>query len=263
MSLFPCDATRDPFTPLPCDICNHDSTSSITRCKTCVIKPKILYIEDDERIRSVLTAALEDEGYAIVDAPDGETGVQLVGTESIELAVVDLRLPGMNGFDVVREIRRQSAIPIVILTAHGDSHDVVAGLEAGADDFLSKPIGAKELAARMRAILRRSNPPESSSPPPALKVGRITIKPSTHESFVDDAPIALTRTEFDVLVDLASHSPETVTRTALLDRVWGYDYLGDSRLVDMQIYRIRQKLALFGAEDKLLTVRGVGFKLVS
>jgi DNA-binding response OmpR family regulator len=221
-----------------------------------------LYVEDDERIRSVLTAALEDEGYEVVEASDGESGVELATSELIELAVVDLRLPGMSGFDVVREIRRQSAIPIVMLTAHGDSHDVVAGLEAGADDFLSKPIGAKELAARLRAILRRSNPPESNAPPSVLRVGRIAIKPSTHESFVDDSPIALTRTEFDVLVDLATHSPDTVTRSGLLDRVWGYDYLGDSRLVDMQMYRIRQKLALFGAEDKLQTVRGVGFKLV-
>jgi len=188
--------------------------------------------------------------------------VELVSTDSIELAVVDLRLPGMTGFDVVREIRRKSAIPIVILTAHGDSHDVVVGLEAGADDFLSKPIGAKELAARLRAILRRSTPSESPPTPSVVRVGRIEIRPSTHESFVGGEVLSLTRTEFDVLVDLASHSPETVTRAALLDRVWGYDYLGDSRLVDMQIYRIRQKLALFEADDRLQTVRGVGFKLL-
>ena len=231
-------------------------------CENRRIKPKILYVEDDERIRSVLTAALSDEGYDVIEAADGETGIALLGSHTPELAVVDLRLPAMSGFDVVREIRRQSAIPIVILTAHGDSHDVVAGLEAGADDFLSKPIGAKELAARLRAILRRSNPPESSLPPSVLRVGQISIKPSTHESFIDETAVSFTRTEFEVLVDLASHSPETVTRTALLDRVWGYDYLGDSRLVDMQIYRIRQKLALHGADDKLLTVRGVGFKLV-
>lgn len=227
-----------------------------------MIKPRILYVEDDERIRSLLGAALEDEGYDVVEAADGETGIGLVDSDSIELAVVDLRLPGMTGFDVVREIRRRSAIPIVILTAHGDSHDVVAGLEAGADDFLSKPIGAKELAARLRAILRRATPSDVPAAPASLKVGRITIRPSTHESFVDESNLSLTRTEFDVLVDLATHSPDTVTRTALLDRVWGYDYLGDSRLVDMQIYRIRQKLALFGVDDRLQTVRGVGFKLV-
>lgn len=240
----------------------HDCSSHCNQCENGNIKPKILYVEDDERIRSLLAAALEDEGYEVVEAPDGETGIDLIDADSIELAVVDLRLPGMTGFDVVREIRRRSAIPIVILTAHGDSHDVVAGLEAGADDFLSKPIGAKELAARLRAILRRSTTSDTQSPPASLKVGRITIRPSTHESFVDETTLSLTRTEFDVLVDLASHSPETVTRTGLLDRVWGYDYLGDSRLVDMQIYRIRQKLAIFGIEDRLQTVRGVGFKLV-
>jgi DNA-binding response OmpR family regulator len=231
-------------------------------CENGDIKPTILYIEDDPQIRTLLSAALEDDGYEVLQAEDGERGLEIAATTPIDLAIVDLRLPGMGGFDVVRELRRTSSVPIVIFTAHGDSHDVVVGLEAGADDFLSKPIGEKELAARLRAILRRAGNSGTGDVPRTLTVGRITLHPSTHEAFVDSHLVTFTRTEFEVMVDLAMHAPETVTRANLLERVWGYDYLGDSRLVDMQIYRIRQKLAVRAADDHLVTVRGVGFKLV-
>jgi DNA-binding response OmpR family regulator len=210
----------------------------------------------------VLSAALEDEGYDVVEAETGEIGINLVDQHPVDLAIVDLRLPGMNGFEVVRELRKKSTIPIVIFTAHGDSHDVVAGLEAGADDFLTKPIGSKELAARLRAILRRAHTSVENEAPRDLTVGEVRLQPGRHESFVGDATLALTRTEFEVIVQLATRSPETVSRTDLLDRVWGYDYLGDTRLVDMQIYRLRGKLAMHGLQDKIVTVRGVGFKLL-
>ncbi|MHB1090764.1 MAG: response regulator transcription factor [Ilumatobacteraceae bacterium] len=219
-------------------------------------------MEDDDKIRIVLSAALEDEGYVVVEAETGEIGVDLVDQHPIDLAIVDLRLPGMNGFEVVRELRKKSTIPIVIFTAHGDSHDVVAGLEAGADDFLTKPIGSKELAARLRAILRRAHTSIESEGSRDLTVGEVRLRPGTHESFVGDVALALTRTEFEVIVQLATRSPETLSRADLLDRVWGYDYLGDTRLVDMQIYRLRGKLAVHGLQDKIVTVRGVGFKLL-
>lgn len=198
----------------------------------------------------------------MVEAETGEIGINLVDQHPVDLAIVDLRLPGMNGFEVVRELRKKSTIPIVIFTAHGDSHDVVAGLEAGADDFLTKPIGSKELAARLRAILRRAHTSVGTEGPRDLTVGEVRLRPSAHESFVGDATLALTRTEFEVIVQLATRSPETVSRSDLLDRVWGYDYLGDTRLVDMQIYRLRGKLAMHGLQDKIVTVRGVGFKLL-
>lgn len=209
-----------------------------------------------------MRAALEDEGYVVVEVETGEIGINLVDQYPVDLVIVDLWLPGMNGFEVVRELRKKSTVPIVIFTAHGDSHDVVAGLEAGADDFLTKPIESKELAARLRAILRRAHTSVENEAPRDLTVGEVRLRPGTHESFVGDATLTLTRTEFEVIVQLATRSPETVSRTDLLDRVWGYDYRGDTRLVDMQIYRLRSKLAVHGLQDKIVTVRGIGFKLL-
>lgn len=224
----------------------------------------ILYVEDDEQIREMLTSALEQAGFTVHGAPDGESGIQTMYRVAADVVVVDLRLPGIDGFEVVRSIRSHSDVPIVILTAHGDSDDVVTGLEAGADDFLAKPIAPRELAARLHAVLRRMAPnhPQSGPHSTAVTVGAITVHPPLREVLAGGEQVGLTRTEFEVLLDLARHSPATVTRGDLLARVWGYDYLGDSRLVDIQIYRIRQKLAVLGCGQQLVTVRGVGFRLL-
>jgi DNA-binding response OmpR family regulator len=212
----------------------------------------------------MLTSALELEGFNVHGAPDGESGVRAIDHVSADVVVVDLRLPGIDGFEVVRKVRSRSDVPIVILTAHGDSDDVVTGLEAGADDFLAKPIAPRELAARLHAVLRRMAPnhPQSGPHSAAVAVGAITVHPPLREVLAGGEQVWLTRTEFEVLLDLARHSPTTVTRGDLLARVWGYDYLGDSRLVDIQIYRIRQKLAALGCGQQLVTVRGVGFRLL-
>lgn len=223
----------------------------------------ILFIEDDADIRGVISAALNDDGFTVTEATTGEEGLSLLEQSRCDLALIDLRLPGMNGIAVVRELRRATEMPLVILTAHGDSHDVVAALEAGADDFLNKPIGTKELAARLRAILRRTALIPDKDEPSELRLGPIVMHPATHQVFVDDREIGLTRTEYLVMLELMSRAPNTVSRMDLLERVWGYDYLGDSRLVDMQIYRIRAKLEPFGAKDKIITVRSVGFKLTA
>lgn len=223
----------------------------------------ILFIEDDTDIRQVISTALRDDGFSMSEATTGEEGLAMLESAPCDLALIDLRLPGMNGISVVREMRRATAIPLVILTAHGDSHDVVAALEAGADDFLNKPIGTKELSARLRAILRRTSLIPDKDEPSELRLGSLVILPATHQVFVDDSEVGFTRTEYLVLLELISRAPSTVSRMDLLERVWGYDYLGDSRLVDMQIYRIRAKLEPFGLKDKLATVRGVGFKLTA
>lgn len=222
---------------------------------------RILYVEDDPTIAQVISVSLSDEGFDVTLAENGATGISLAKDREFDLAIVDLRLPDVSGLDVVREIRKTTDIPIVIFTAFGDTQSVVAGLESGADDFLSKPIASLELAARLRAILRRTESNHGEDTPDQLSVGSLEMNLRTHSASVNGTPLQLTKTEFEVLRELMSRFPEVVTRMNLLERVWGYDYLGDSRLVDMQIYRLRQKLEERGHKDKLVTVRGVGFQL--
>jgi two-component system response regulator MtrA len=225
------------------------------------VSSRILYVEDDPTIAQVISVSLSDEGFDVTLAENGATGISLAKDREFDLAIVDLRLPDVSGLDVVREIRKTTDIPIVIFTAFGDTQSVVAGLESGADDFLSKPIASLELAARLRAILRRTDSQHGEDTPDQLSVGSLEMNLRTHSASVNGTPVHLTKTEFEVLRELMSRFPEVVTRMNLLERVWGYDYLGDSRLVDMQIYRLRQKLEEHGHKDKLVTVRGVGFQL--
>ncbi|MDA0192119.1 MAG: response regulator transcription factor [Actinobacteria bacterium] len=223
---------------------------------------KVLLIEDDPSIRQVISAALEIEGYVVHQFSDGESAVAEIAQVEPDVAIIDLRLPGINGLEVVRTIRPMTYAPLVILTAFGDSHDVVAALEAGADDFLSKPIANKELAARIRAILRRNRPPLNENPDTSdFQYENLVLSPLRREASIDGELIELTNTEFLVLLELMRISPNAATRQDLLEKVWGYDYLGDSRLIDMQIYRLRGKLAQHGLKDHLITVRGHGFKL--
>lgn len=223
--------------------------------------PRILYVEDDPTIAQVISVSLTDEGFGVTLAATGATGIELAATTEFELAIVDLRLPDISGLDVVQQIRNSTDIPIVILTAFGDTQSVVAGLESGADDFLSKPIATQELAARLRAILRRVSSEIEDETQTNISVGLLEMNTRTHSASVSGEPLNLTKTEFEVLRELMIRFPDVVTRMNLLERVWGYDYLGDSRLVDMQIYRLRQKLEAHGFKDKLITVRGVGFQL--
>lgn len=222
---------------------------------------RILYVEDDPTIAQVISVSLSDEGFDVTLAESGSTGIALAKNQEFDLAIVDLRLPDISGLDVVKEVRKLTDIPIVIFTAFGDTQSVVAGLESGADDFLSKPIASLELAARLRAILRRTETIHGEESPDQLSVGSLEMNLRTHSASVNGLALQLTKTEFEVLRELMSRAPEVVTRMNLLERVWGYDYLGDSRLVDMQIYRLRQKLEAHGHKDKLVTVRGVGFQL--
>jgi DNA-binding response OmpR family regulator len=239
-----------------------------------LVAATVLFVEDDDRIRLTLRMNLEDDGFRVLEARTGEEGVALaVGetAEPVDVAIVDLLLPGISGFDVVREIRRNSRMPIVILTAQSDTHDVVAGLEAGADDYVIKPVAPKELAARLRALVRRSTllaagptePGPADAGPVELVVGPLVIRPTSGDATWFGEPLTLTRTEFKILCELAAHPDQVVTREQLLERVWGYDYLGDMRLVDSQMYRLRGKLEPDTSEPKhLLTVRGMGYKLV-
>ncbi len=220
----------------------------------------ILLVEDDRRIRTSLRLVLEDEGNTVDEAESAEAALEMLGRRAVEVAIVDLMLPGMDGFELCRRLRASFDIPILILTARSDSHDVVAGLEAGADDYMVKPAVPKELSARVRALLRRSA--RSGSEPQRLAFGDLEIQPDAGVVRCGGAEVSLTKTEFGLLCELAQAPGRILTREILLERVWGYDYFGDGRLVDVHIRRLRTKVEADPAHPRhIVTVRGLGYKL--
>lgn len=221
---------------------------------------RVLIVEDDPGIRIVLRTVLQDEGYEVVEAATGEEGLALSTANAVDLALVDLRLPGIQGLDVVRSMRGHGNLPIMIVTAQSDSHDVVAGLEAGADDYIVKPFVTKEVAARVRALLRRSGPAER--PDGSLIIGDLEVRPHTAEVLLRGEHIPMSRTEFRVINELAQAGGAVLSRGDLLREVWGYSGLGDSRVVDNVIYRLRMKLEVDPTHPQiLLTTRGFGYRL--
>ncbi len=220
----------------------------------------VMVIEDDEAIRLVLRAFLEEEGHRVLEATTGEEGLVKVQDEQPDVVLVDLRLPGIHGFDVIRSLRAQSQVPIIVVTAQTDSHDVVAGLEAGADDYVTKPFVTKELSARIRAQLRRTSSTEVEPAP--LTCGQLQLHPDTAEVLLRGEPIMLSRIEFRVLQELLLARGRVLSRDELLRRVWGYGNAGDGRVVDNLIYRLRSKIEDDPANPAhLVTVRGFGYRL--
>jgi two-component system, OmpR family, response regulator MtrA len=221
---------------------------------------RILAVEDDERIRTAVRLALEDEGWEVAEAATGEDALQHFQNEPSDVVLIDIMLPGIDGFEVCRSIRRSSDVPIVMVTARADTHDVVAGLEAGADDYLTKPFAPKELSARIRALLRRARTSEVSSP--HLRFGDLEIVPDEGVVRRNGRDVHLTKTEFRVLVELAQSPGRVFSREVLLERIWGYGYFGDGRLVDVHVRRLRTKIEADPANPRhVVTVRGLGYKL--
>jgi len=225
----------------------------------------LLFIEDDRDIRAALRLALEDEGYKVFESPDGQSGLKTFASENVDLVLLDLRLPDMSGFDVCRELRSKSLVPIIMVTAQTDTHDLVAGLEAGADDYVTKPVVAKELAARIRAALRRTTLLSTSS----ATIDRFTVRDVEMRSdqgivLKGGIELPLTKTEYRLLHIFMENANKVLSRDQLLELVWGYEYLGDSRLVDAHIRRLRLKIEDIPDEPRIIvTVRGMGYRLLT
>ena len=220
---------------------------------------RVLVVEDDRSVRETATLLLERAGLRVTAVADGRQALEEVASHRFDLIVLDLMLPFVDGFEVCRTIRQDSQVPIVMLTARSDTADVVTGLELGADDYLTKPFQAAELLARIRAALRRPTADGSTS---RLQVQDLDIDAAGFRVSQSGRAVDLTATEFRLLLELARSAERVVSREELLERVWGYDYLGDSRLVDMAIKRLRDKLGDDAREPRYITtVRGAGYRL--
>ncbi len=219
----------------------------------------LLLVEDDPRIRGALRLALADEGYRVVEAATGEQALDhlAAGQPVPDVALLDLMLPGMDGLQVCARIRERGDLPIIIVTARTASHEVIAGLEAGADDYVTKPVDAGELAARIRALLRRTRNVGQDT----LELGELTVRVPEGRVLRDGRDLPLTKTEFRLLHTLVAARGAVVTREQLLERVWDYDYFGDTRLLDVHIRRLRRKIEHDPGQPRLIvTVRGVGYR---
>jgi DNA-binding response OmpR family regulator len=224
------------------------------------VSTRILAVEDDERIRTAVKMALEDEGWQVEEAETGEAALEAFNRRPSDVVLIDIMLPGLDGFEVCRSVRRTSDVPIVMVTARADTHDVVAGLEAGADDYLTKPFAPKELSARIRAHMGRARKPDATTT--TMRFGDLEIIPDAGVVRRAGTELHLTKTEFRLLCELASSPGRVFSREVLLERVWGYGYFGDGRLVDVHVRRLRTKIEADPANPRhVATVRGLGYKL--
>jgi two-component system response regulator MtrA len=218
----------------------------------------VLLVEDDASLRETTTLLLERSGMVVTAESDGLAAVERFRTGTFDLIVLDIMLPSMDGLEICRTVRRESQVPIVMLTARAETSDLVAGLELGADDYVTKPFDGPELTARTRAVLRRGG----SEPHAAvLRAGNLVVDPSAFRATKNDRALDLSATEFKLLIELMRHPDQVLTREVLLRRVWEYDYMGDSRMVDMAVKRLRAKIEDEPSHPQFITtVRGIGYR---
>jgi two-component system, OmpR family, alkaline phosphatase synthesis response regulator PhoP len=216
----------------------------------------VLLVEDEENLASLVRAYLEQEGYRVVWAGTGADALHTLDTEPVRLVVLDLNLPDLDGLDVCKQIRSRWSVPVVMLTARDEEADRLAGLDAGADDYIGKPFSPRELVARMKAVLRRVAPDADDA---MLVLGDVVLRRSAREVGVAGEAVELRPKEFDLLAYLMENRGAVLSRDLLLERVWGYDYAGGTRTVDVHVAQLRRKL---GRPDLIRTIRGAGYKAV-
>lgn len=226
-------------------------------------KERILVVDDEERIRSLVGQYLRADGYEVAEAASGEEALAKVQSHPPDLVVLDVRLPGVDGFEVLAELRKRSEVYVIMLTARAEETDKLVGLTAGADDYLTKPFSPRELVARVKAVLRRGREPRGADQD-VFSFEGLTIDLGRREVKRDDEAIELTVLEFDLLAALASAPGRVFTRRQLIERVWGWDFFGDDRVVDVHIRNLRRALGDSAEEPRFVgTVRGVGYRLVA
>jgi len=223
---------------------------------------RILVVEDEDSFSDALSFLLGKEGFDVTVAADGVTALEIFSRDGADLVLLDLMLPGLSGTEVCRQLRQKSSVPIIMLTAKESEVDKVVGLELGADDYVTKPYSSRELIARIRAVMRRRQEPEQSSG--LLTVGPVRMDIERHIASVNNVQISLPLKEFELLEFLLRNSGRVLTRTQLIDRVWGSDYVGDTKTLDVHIKRLRSKIERDPANPEfILTVRGLGYKFAS
>lgn len=223
----------------------------------------ILIVEDEESLAEPLAYLLQKEGFSTVIAPDGTSALEEFAAQPVDLVLLDLMLPGMSGTDVCKKLRAESDVPIIMVTARDSEIDKVVGLELGADDYVTKPYSTRELVARIRAVLRRGPEVEEADEPDdqILEVGRVRMDVERHTVLVDGLPVAMPLKEFDLLEYLMRNAGRVLTRGQLIDRIWGADYVGDTKTLDVHVKRLRTKIEQVPSRPKqLVTVRGLGYK---
>ncbi|WP_299951196.1 response regulator transcription factor [uncultured Modestobacter sp.] len=237
------------------------------------VSPRLLLVEDDDHIRMPLRWALEDEGYEVAEAASGEDACRQVDETPPDLMLVDLMLGAMDGFQVIRQVRRHHDLPIVVVSARADTHDIVAALEAGADDYVTKPFQVKEITARLRALRRRAGGSSGAAGSGAVERGTelvldpdpaapLVLRPERGTVHRGEEQLPLTLTEFRLLCELAASAGRVMSRQALLERVWEHGFFGDERLVDVHVRRLRTKVERDpSAPNLVVTVRGLGYRL--
>jgi two-component system alkaline phosphatase synthesis response regulator PhoP len=222
-----------------------------------VLGVKILVVDDEQSILDLVTAYLRREGYEVHTAMDGPGGLKAARAFKPDLIVLDVMLPGMDGIELLTRLRRESDVYVIMLTAKSEETDKIVGLSVGADDYLTKPFSPRELVARVKAALRRLRSGTGAEDTPTWAFRRVRLDTGRRQVWVDDEPVELTTTEFDLLKTLAGHHGMVLSREQLLQQVWGYDFYGEERVVDVHIGHIRQKL---GDSRFIVTVRGVGYR---